>query len=44
MPDETFQVVAETKNFMVSKGIDLEGEQKTKTKTALQYYSKLITN
>lgn len=44
MPDETFQVIAETKNYMVSKGIDLEGEQKTKTKTALQYYSKLLTD
>ena len=44
MPDETFQVVAETRNFMVSKGINLEGEQKTKTKTALQYYSKLLTD
>jgi len=43
MPDETFQVVVETRNFLVSKGINLEGEQKTKTKTALQYYSKLFT-
>lgn len=43
MPDETFQVVTETRNFMVSKGINLEGEQKTKTKTALQYYSKRLT-
>ncbi len=42
MPDETFQVVTETKNFFAGKGINLEGEQKTKTKTALQYYSKLL--
>lgn len=42
LPDETFQVVVETRNFMVDKGINLKGEQKTKTKTALQYYSKLL--
>jgi len=42
LPDETFQVVVETRNFMISKGITLEGEQKTKTKTALQYYSTLL--
>jgi len=39
-PKETFQVVAETKNFLVQKGIDLDGKQQTKTKTALQYFSK----
>lgn len=42
MPEETFQVIVETRNFMVGKGVNLEGEQKTKTKTALQYYSKLL--
>ncbi len=39
-PNETFQVVAETRNFLINKGINFEGEQKTKTKTALQYFSK----
>ena len=42
MPEETLQVIVETRNFMVGKGVNLEGEQKTKTKTALQYYSKLL--
>lgn len=40
-PDETFQVVAETRSFLARKGVDLDAEQKTKTKTALQYFSKL---
>ena len=41
-PDEAFQVVAETRNFLVRKGVSIEGKQKTKTKTALQYFSKLL--
>ena len=41
-PGEAFQVVAETKSFLRGKGVALEGEQKTKTKTALQYFSKLL--
>jgi hypothetical protein len=40
MPKETFQVAAETKNLLAKKGVDFEAEQKTKTKTALQYFSK----
>lgn len=39
-PDETFQVMVETKSFLLRKGVDLEGEQKTKTKTALQYFAR----
>lgn len=39
-PDETFQVTAEARSFLLRKGIDLKGEQKTKTKTALQYFSR----
>ena len=39
-PDETFQVMVETKSFLQRKGVDLEGEQKTKTKTALQYFAR----
>jgi hypothetical protein len=38
-PDETFQVVAEAKALLLSKGIDLTGEQQTKTKTALEFFS-----
>jgi len=39
-PQETFQVTVEARNFLVEKGVDLEGKQQTKTKTALQYFSK----
>ena len=41
-PDQTFQAVAEAKSFLISKGVDMDAEQKTKTKTALQYYSKTL--
>ena len=39
-PGEAFQVAAETRAFLASKGIDLEGEQQTKTRTALEYFAK----
>lgn len=39
-PKETFQVTAEARSFLIQKGVNLEGEQKTKTKTALQYFSR----
>ena len=38
-PDEAFQVSAEAKAFLLSKGVDLSGEQQTKTKTALEFFS-----
>jgi hypothetical protein len=38
-PGEAFQVSAEAKAFLLSKGIDLTGEQQTKTKTALEFFS-----
>lgn len=41
-PDHTFQAVAESKSFLASKGVDLDAKQKTKTKTALQYFSKIL--
>ena len=37
---EAFQVAAEAKAFFAGKGIDLTGEQQTKTKTALEFFSK----
>jgi len=39
LPGEAFQVVAETKALLLSKGVDLTGEQQTKTKTALEFFS-----
>jgi hypothetical protein len=38
-PSAGFQVAAETRAFLASRGIDLSGEQQTKTKTALEYFS-----
>ena len=43
-PKETFQVAVETKNLLAKKGVDFEAEQKTKTKTALQYFSKVMSS
>ena len=39
-PDEAFQVAAETRAFLPSRGVDLTGEQQTKTRTALEFFSK----
>jgi hypothetical protein len=41
-PGEAFQVGAEARAFLSSKGIDLEGKQQTKTKTALQFFAKQL--
>jgi hypothetical protein len=39
-PTQAFQVAAETRSFLSSQGVDLFGEQQTKTKTALEYFSR----
>jgi hypothetical protein len=39
-PAEAFDVAAETRAFLSSQGVDLSGEQQTKTKTALEFYSR----
>ena len=38
-PNEGFQVAAETLAYLAGRGVDLYGEQQTKTKTALEYFS-----
>jgi hypothetical protein len=38
---EAFQVAAELRSFLTASGIDLSGEQETKTRKALTYFSKL---
>jgi hypothetical protein len=41
---EAFEVAAETRAFLAGRGIDLSGEQQTKTRTALEFFSSdLIT-
>jgi hypothetical protein len=38
-PSEAFQVAAEARAFLTSVGVDLEGKQETKTKTALEFFA-----
>ena len=41
-PDEAFQVAAETRSFLAGRGVDLGGEQETKTRKALEFFSKRL--
>jgi hypothetical protein len=38
LPNEAFQVAAEARAYLVSKGVDLSGVQQTKTRTALNFF------
>jgi hypothetical protein len=38
-PSEAFQAAAETRAFLGDRGVDLLGEQQTKTATALKLFS-----
>ena len=42
LPGEAFQVAAESRAFLTGKGVDLGGEQETKTRKALQYFSRRL--
>lgn len=39
-PPEAFDVAAEARAFLAGKGVDLLGEQQTKTRTALEFFSR----
>jgi hypothetical protein len=39
--NEAFQVAAELRSFLATRGIDLSGEQQTKTRKALDYFAHL---
>ena len=41
-PSEAFQIAAETRAFLTQKDIDLSGEQETKTKKALEFFSERL--
>jgi hypothetical protein len=41
-PAEAFQVAAETRAFLTERGVDLAGEQETKTKKALEFLSERL--
>jgi len=38
-PREAFEVAAETRAFLTERGVNLEGEQQTKTRTALEFFA-----
>ena len=41
-PGEAFQVAAETRAFLTERGVDLSGEQQTKTKKALDFFAERL--
>jgi hypothetical protein len=41
-PSEAFQVAAETRAFLTERGVDLSGEQQTKTRKALEFFSQRL--
>jgi hypothetical protein len=43
LPNEAFQVAAESRAYLLDHGIKASGDQETKTKKALQYFAKLRT-
>ena len=38
-PDDAFKVAAETRGYLAQRGIDIDGEQETKTRRALDFYA-----
>lgn len=43
VPAEAFGTALESRSFLRDRGVDLSGEQQTKTKTALDYFSKNLS-
>lgn len=39
-PPDAFQAAAESRGFLVEKGVPLDGEQQTKTRTALEFFTR----
>jgi hypothetical protein len=42
-PSEAFDVAARTRAYLSERGVNLAGEQQTKTRTALEYFSEQLT-
>jgi hypothetical protein len=40
LPKEAFDVAAEARAFLTEHGVDLSGEQQTKTRTALEFFTR----
>lgn len=43
-PSETFQVAAEARAYLAQRDVDLSGEQQTKTRTALEFFSRRLSD
>ena len=41
-PAEAFQVATEVRVFLMDRGVDLSGEQETKTQKALEFFSQQL--
>ena len=41
-PTEAFQVAAEARAYLTERGVNIAGEQQTKTRTALEFFSKQL--
>jgi hypothetical protein len=39
LPEEAFQVAAEARAYLDSRGVPISGHQQTKTKTALEFFA-----
>jgi hypothetical protein len=44
LPKEAFDVAAEARALLASKGVELGGEQQTKTRMALEFYAEAVAN
>ena len=42
-PSDMFQAAVEARAFLAERGVDLSGDQQTKTKTALRFFSKQLS-
>jgi hypothetical protein len=43
VPSEAFQAVAETRAFLLERGVLMDGKQETKTRTALEFFARELT-
>jgi hypothetical protein len=41
-PDHAFQVAAQARAYLTERGVDIGGEQQTKTRTALEFFSRQL--
>jgi hypothetical protein len=44
LPSDAFEAAIETRGYLSDRGVDLDGKQETKTRTALAYFSKALQN